>query len=295
MKVAFSTLHIQMYICFYLVTSNAFIAKINEMMMLMMLMTILFLQLRSLQQSCCWCWLCNVHCIANPIFQIERRFQNQLPPTHPDSQQGNGNILSWLWNECCLLDDFVALFFTGLLDHVTVLIGISMQGKPIGGVIHQPFFGYQDTGASDLGRTMWAVSGLGTFGFKHSPPPAGRRIITTTRSHSNKSVIEAIEAMKPDQVIRAGGAGYKVILLLEGTADGYIFASPGCKRWDTCACEAVLEGVGGKLTDVFGNRIKYELADSYMNKSGVIASLKEHNLYLDLIPESVKSKLKWIK
>lgn len=104
--------------------------------------------------------------------------------------------------------------------------------------------------------------------------------------------MDAIEAMKPDSIIRAGGAGYKVILLLEGTADGYIFATPGCKRWDTCACEAVLEGVGGKLTDVFGDSVKYELADSYMNKAGVIASLKEHDLYLSLIPEDVKNNLK---
>ena len=176
---------------------------------------------------------------------------------------------------------------------MTVLIGISLNGKPIAGVIHQPFYGYEkEAQGIELGRTMWGVRGLGTFGFTHFPPPEGRRIITTTRSHSNKTVVEAIEAMKPDKILRAGGAGYKVLLLLEGTADAYVFASAGCKRWDTCACEALLESVGGTLTDVCGEHITYDAqADSYLNKTGVLGSLKDHKFYVDMIPESIKTSL----
>lgn len=176
---------------------------------------------------------------------------------------------------------------------MTVLIGISMNGKPIAGVIHQPFYGYEkDTQESELGRTMWGVKGLGTFGFTHIPPPKGRRVITTTRSHSNTTVIKTIEAMKPDKILKAGGAGYKVLLLLEGTADAYVFASPGCKRWDTCACEALLEAVGGTLTDICGEHIEYDgQADSYVCKTGVLGSLKDHSFYVDMIPESVKTGL----
>lgn len=176
---------------------------------------------------------------------------------------------------------------------MTVLIGISMNGKPIAGVIHQPFYGFEkEPQASELGRTMWGVRGLGTFGFTHVPPPAGRRVITTTRSHSNTTVIKTIEAMKPDKILKAGGAGYKVLLLLEGTADAYVFASPGCKRWDTCACEAILEAVGGTLTDVCGEHIEYDgHADSYVNKTGVLGSLKDHGFYVDMIPESIKTSL----
>ena len=176
---------------------------------------------------------------------------------------------------------------------MTVLIGISMNGKPIAGVIHQPFYGYEkETQESELGRTMWGVRGLGTFGFTHIPPPAGRRVITTTRSHSNTTVIKTIEAMKPDKILKAGGAGYKVMLLLEGTADAYVYASPGCKRWDTCACEALLEAVGGTLTDICGEHIEYDgQADSYVNNTGVLGSLKDHSFNVDLIPESIKTSL----
>ncbi|KAK3749467.1 hypothetical protein QZH41_013433, partial [Actinostola sp. cb2023] len=188
-------------------------------------------------------------------------------------------------------------FTEGLYGHSTVLIGVSYEGRPVAGIIHQPFHGHiQGTKLSDsetLGRTIWGIPGLGAFGFQRKIVPEGRRIITTTRSHSNKSVVEAIEAMKPDGVLRVGGAGHKVVLVLEGDADGYIFASPGCKRWDTCATEAVLEALGGKLTDVFGSQVTYDFeADNYVNKSGVVASLKDHDLYIAMIPDSVKEGLK---
>lgn len=36
--------------------------------------------------------------------------------------------------------------------------------------------------------------------------------------------------------------------MLEGSA-AYVFASPGCKKWDTCAVEAVLAAAGEFLGD----------------------------------------------
>lgn len=37
----------------------------------------------------------------------------------------------------------------------------------------------------------------------------------------------------------------QIIQLVEGKASAYVFASPGCKKWDTCAPEALLHAVGG--------------------------------------------------
>lgn len=37
----------------------------------------------------------------------------------------------------------ILLFSEGLLDNVTVLIGIAYGGKAIAGVINQPFYNYQ--------------------------------------------------------------------------------------------------------------------------------------------------------
>eukprot|EP00466_Bigelowiella_natans_P006449 jgi/Bigna1/135157/aug1.28_g9865 len=63
--------------------------------------------------------------------------------------------------------------------------------------------------------------------------------------------------VKPSSIVNAGGAGYKILKLLDGTADAYVFPRPGMYLWDTCAGEALLRAMGGDLTDRFGNHIRY--------------------------------------
>ncbi|XP_078505929.1 3'(2'),5'-bisphosphate nucleotidase 1 isoform X2 [Lissotriton helveticus] len=179
----------------------------------------------------------------------------------------------------------------GLLDHVTVLIGIAYEGKAIAGVINQPYYNYQAGNSAVLGRTLWGVLELGSFGFKLQRVPGGKHVITTTRSHSSKLVDACIDAMKPDKVVRVGGAGNKIIQLIEGQASAYVFASPGCKKWDTCAPEAILHAVGGKLTDIHGNALQYHKEVKHMNSAGVLATLRNHAYYLKLVPEAVKEAL----
>ncbi|XP_033931333.1 3'(2'),5'-bisphosphate nucleotidase 1 isoform X2 [Pseudochaenichthys georgianus] len=180
----------------------------------------------------------------------------------------------------------------GLLDNVTVLIGIAYEGRAIAGVIHQPFYNYQLGAEASLGRTMWGIPGLGAFGFQLQEVPGDRRIVTTTRSHSNKQVTDCVDAMEPHEVIRVGGAGNKIIQLVEGKASAYVFASPGCKKWDTCAPEALLHAVGGKLTDMHGNAYCYNANVKHMNSAGVLATLRNHEYYVSRVPQSVLQALK---
>lgn len=179
----------------------------------------------------------------------------------------------------------------GLLDHVTVLIGVAYGGKAIAGVINQPFYNYQLGAGAALGRTMWGVLGLGAFGFQLQEVPSDQRIVTTTRSHSNKVVTDCVAAMDPTSVIKVGGAGNKIVQLVEGKASAYVFASPGCKKWDTCGPEAILHAVGGKLTDMHGNAYCYDANVKHMNSAGVLATLRNHDYYLSRVPQSVRQSL----
>lgn len=61
-----------------------------------------------------------------------------------------------------------------------------------------------------LGRTFWGLVGLGVGGFIPSSPPTDKFIVTTTRSHVDATVLNTLEALKADEVIRVGGAGHKV-------------------------------------------------------------------------------------
>ncbi|XP_028027549.1 3'(2'),5'-bisphosphate nucleotidase 1-like isoform X1 [Bombyx mandarina] len=101
----------------------------------------------------------------------------------------------------------------GFLEHVTVLIGIAVNETPVAGVIHQPYYKNIVEGDKKIGRTIWGLHGVGVGGFTPAPPPESI-VITTTRSHSNPVVEEALKVMNASKVLRVGGAGYKVSILL---------------------------------------------------------------------------------
>ncbi|XP_040925501.1 3'(2'),5'-bisphosphate nucleotidase 1 isoform X2 [Betta splendens] len=204
---------------------------------------------------------------------LRRQTEARTPHNRPDTSKPHSTAL-WL------------------LDNVTVLIGIAYGGRAIAGVINQPFYNYQLGEGAALGRTIWGMVGLGAFGFELQEVPGDRRIVTTTRSHSNKLVIDCVDAMEPHEVIRVGGAGNKIIQLVEGRASAYVFASIGCKKWDTCAPEAVLQAVGGKLTDIYGNAYRYDANVKHMNSTGVLATLRNHEYYTSRVPQSVLQALK---
>uniref|UniRef100_A0A0A9XDR7 3'(2'),5'-bisphosphate nucleotidase 1 n=1 Tax=Lygus hesperus TaxID=30085 RepID=A0A0A9XDR7_LYGHE len=172
----------------------------------------------------------------------------------------------------------------GLVDHVTVLIGMAVGDRPIGGIIHQPFFNND----GEKGRTIWGMKGVGMGGFTVAPPDPAKFIVTTSRSHSNTKVENALKILKADEVIRVGGAGYKVLLLLEGRAHAYVFPTPGCKRWDTCAPEALLNAVGGILSDTHGALYSYDKnIKDVVNAEGVLAAYNTeyHKRCVDALKE----------
>lgn len=193
--------------------------------------------------------------------------------------------------------DGTAEYAKGFVEHVTVLIGVAYKDVAIGGIIHQPFFksGAEATATpTTLGRTIWGLRGLGAGGFAPKAPPGdGSFVVTTTRSHSNALVTEALDALQPSAVLRVGGAGYKVLQLLEGHAHAYVFASAGCKKWDTCAPEAVLESVGGRLTDIAGVQYAYGALAAFPNRGGVLATAPgtAHADVVARIPERLKKEL----
>ncbi|EYC05250.1 hypothetical protein Y032_0083g1664 [Ancylostoma ceylanicum] len=175
-----------------------------------------------------------------------------------------------------------------LLEQVTVLIGIAYHGRPVAGVIHQP---YHD----GVGRTIWAIRGCGVHGIVPAPAQDAR-VVVTTRSHLNQNVLDALDALKEkglaSTVEKFGGAGFKVLKVLEGCA-AYVFASKGCKKWDTCAVEAVLSAAGGRLTDISGRDLCYDASVQRNNTGGVLASAPwvNHEEYIKSIPQSLKDQL----
>lgn len=166
-------------------------------------------------------------------------------------------------------------FTQGIKEAVTCLIGICHQGRPIAGVINRPF----------SGETVSAIVGVGWFlhGFSaeksatiteiHRTRSQERRVVLTSRSHGGGILDEYISTVNPDGIVRAGGCGGKVLMMMEGVGDAYVFPKRGTKKWDTAAPEAVLLAYGGKLTQPDGTLLNYEdVASNVQNSNGLIAT-----------------------
>merc|ERR1712217_785823 len=111
-----------------------------------------------------------------------------------------------------------------------------------------------------------------------------RRIVCCSRSHLDEKIKEYIGKCKPDSMIRQGGAGGKVLMILEGGADSYVHYSKGTKKWDTCAPQALLECIGGTITEPNGDKLDYSNKAPQRNDNGIIATWNKetHGSYCKL-------------
>ena len=63
---------------------------------------------------------------------------------------------------------------------------------------------------------------------------------------------ELFTALDPVNVARVGGAGNKIVFMLDHMSDYYINLVPGMKYWDMCASEALIEAKMGLCTSANG-------------------------------------------
>ena len=152
-----------------------------------------------------------------------------------------------------------------------VQIGLIENGAPVVGVVLLP--------ASDT--LYYAVKNQGAFAVVGEGQPEHLRVSETidferlimisSRSHRNKNLDKISHALGLKTEIRRGSVGLKIGIIAERGADLYIHTSPRTKFWDTCAPQIILEEAGGKLTDLFGEKIDYTQRD-VQNHNGVLSS-----------------------
>ncbi|XP_029380711.1 inositol monophosphatase 3 [Echeneis naucrates] len=157
-----------------------------------------------------------------------------------------------------------------LIKFVTTMVCVAVDGKPIIGVIHQPFTEFTAWAFVDQGSNMRPRSS-----YNVNPPN-----VIVSRSHSGKvkSYIHGAFG-NSTSITEAGGAGYKVLSLLEmptreagsiDQADVYVHITY-IKKWDICAGAAVLNALGGHLTTLKGEDIDF--SGMPVNKGGLVASV----------------------
>jgi 3'(2'), 5'-bisphosphate nucleotidase len=152
-----------------------------------------------------------------------------------------------------------------------VQIGLAEEGEPMVAVVYQP----------STGVLYRAVRGEGTWIDRPQHEPERARAsdrkdvsqmrLAASRSHRSSRMNKVVQRFGFREEVQRGSVGIKVGLLVEQQCDVYIHLSPRTKQWDTCAPQLILTEAGGRMTDLFGERLNYNVPD-VQNRNGLVAS-----------------------
>jgi len=152
-----------------------------------------------------------------------------------------------------------------------VQIGLAENGLPIVGVVLLPA----------RNALYYASKANGAFLIEENAPPVRLRVsdetdfskmnLAVSRNHRSPKMSRIVRDYGFRREIQRGSVGVKVGLIAEKMCDLYIHLSHRTKFWDTCGPQVILEEAGGKLTDIFGYPIRYDLSD-VQNHNGILAS-----------------------
>jgi 3'(2'), 5'-bisphosphate nucleotidase len=152
----------------------------------------------------------------------------------------------------------------------SIMIGLAVAGRPAMGVVQQPATGLLYAGAVGQGAFLYedgervelTVSDLAELRYM---------TMVSSRSHRQQIVDRIRAQLNITRERVSGSVGLKVGLISRQLADLYIHPSPGCKEWDLCAPHALLEAAGGRITDCWGNPLRYNKRDVRAH-NGIIAT-----------------------
>ena len=152
-----------------------------------------------------------------------------------------------------------------------VQIGLAENGECVAGVVYQPL----------TGVLYRAIRGEGTWIERPKFEPE-RAVVSNTetissmrlaasRSHRSPRMNKVVQRFGFREEVQRGSVGIKVGLLVERQCDIYIHLSSRTKQWDTCAPQIILTEAGGRVSDLFGYPLKYNVPD-VQNRNGLVAS-----------------------
>lgn len=187
-------------------------------------------------------------------------------------------------------------FINGQLPLVTVLIGVSLRGSRLCGVIAKPF---SEEGIEPPSSFMYGVVGIGSF-LDHKPlvisdsqnRGAPENITIITSNNRSSRVLEGFLRRFPAETLKEGGAGSKCWRVASGAAHCYLYVRPGTKKWDILAGDAIISAMGGVVSDACGRPFYYTADEStYNNDWGLMASLDRALHFNSILPACYQALL----
>lgn len=152
-----------------------------------------------------------------------------------------------------------------------VQIGLAVAGEVVAGVVHQPDrdkLYRASRGAGAWIETKGAAARRMSVSVRTNPR---EMVLASSRSHRSPRMERVVNLFGFKSEVRRGSVGVKIGLITEQQADLYLHLSPSTKQWDTCAPEIILHEAGGRLTDLFGQPLRYN-GVRIDNRNGIVAT-----------------------
>jgi 3'(2'), 5'-bisphosphate nucleotidase len=160
--------------------------------------------------------------------------------------------------------------FVAHRDEFAVMIGLAVDGRPVLGVVNQPTENKLYSAAAGRGAFVEDKKGQRPLRVSSETDPS-RIVVAVSRSHDSARAKQVRNALHIRRTLQFGSAGLKIGKICDGIAHLYMVLGAGTSQWDTCAPQAILHEAGGRMTDVLGNPLQYNIADP-RNLRGVVAS-----------------------
>jgi 3'(2'), 5'-bisphosphate nucleotidase len=152
-----------------------------------------------------------------------------------------------------------------------VQIGLAVSGEVVAGAVYQPARDVLYRAVRGDGAWIELNGGSAQRMSVSARTDPKEMVLASSRSHRSPRMQRVVESFGFKKETRRGSVGVKVGLIAEQEADIYLHLSPGTKQWDTCAPQIILEEAGGRLTDLFGQPIRYN-GVRIDNQNGIVAT-----------------------
>jgi 3'(2'), 5'-bisphosphate nucleotidase len=212
------------------------------------------------------------------VTRLQKEFPDDgiLAEESTDSDHRLGKDRVWLIDPMDGTKNFIARD-----GDFAVQIGLAVGGESVVGVVYQPVRGVLYRAARDRGAWMEAEDKPATRMSVSKQTKPGEMILASSRSHRGPRMDRVVSAFGFKHEMRRGSVGVKVGLIAEQLADLYLHLSPSTKQWDTCGPEAILAEAGGRLTDLFGQPLRYN-GRRIDNRNGIVATNgAAHNIVIE--------------
>lgn len=163
--------------------------------------------------------------------------------------------------------------FVGRNGEFAVMIGLTIDGVSVLGVVALPAFGEIAVGVVGQGAWVEASDGTRTALRVSCTATIAECSQLLSRSHRPERLLRVSSMLNARRQVACGSVGMKAVRIARGMDDLYVYppAKHGARLWDACGPEAIVRAAGGRVTDANGDAMDYRAPELPLVR-GMVAS-----------------------